>query len=71
MRNSAFDVAAIAIGDTAAIVGAMFPQADAHVLAWRQAKWLREHTAEHDARNGAVNLYLLQQRQQFQGRHNR
>ena len=31
------------IGDTDSILRCMFPQADAHVKAWREHKWIEAH----------------------------
>ena len=33
----------VIIGSTETILRCMFPQADAHVLAWRRHKWIEAH----------------------------
>jgi hypothetical protein len=42
--DSAPPASTVAIGSTDAILRCMFPEADAHVMAWRRHKWLQQHT---------------------------
>lgn len=52
MNNTQGDT--IAIGDARAILGVMFPQADAHVLTRNRALWLASQTAAYNARTEHV-----------------